>query len=108
MEFGPENAPNHFYKNFKGFIKRLNNGMGHDGIHSWFLKKASDSFLDFISLFLNACYMHCYIPDELLRGDLNPTIKDHKGNCTVSSNYRPVMQSSCILKIMEMHILQII
>lgn len=92
----------------KGFIKRLSNGIGHDGIHDSFLKRASDSFLNCISALINTCYMHCYIPSETLKGDLNPTIKDQKGNCTESSNYRPVMQSSCLLKIMEMHILQTI
>ena len=92
----------------KGFIKRLNTGMGHDGIHSSFLKRVSDKFLDNIAHFINACYTHCYIPNELLKGDINPTIKNQRGNCTDSANYRPVMQSSCLLKILEIHILDIL
>ena len=88
-------------------IHRLNPGMGHDGIHTAFLKRASDSFLKFIVCFLNACYNHCYIPGEMLNGDVNPVIKDTKGNACESSNYRPVMQSSCFLKIIEMHVLDI-
>ena len=39
---------------------------------------------------------------------MNPTIKDVKGNVTDSANYRPVMQSSCFLKIFELHILSIL
>ena len=94
-------------RSLKLLIQRLNPGMGHDGIHTNFLKRVSDSFLKVIVHFLNACYSHCYIPGELLKGDVNPVIKDVKGNTYESNNYRPVMQSSCILKILEMHILDI-
>ena len=92
----------------KNIIQRLNLGMGHDNIHSSFLKKVSDQFLNYIVCFLNACFCHCYIPGELLKGDINPTIKDAKGNCSDSGNYRPVMQSSCLLKVLEIHILDIL
>lgn len=89
-------------------IKQLSNGEGHDKIHALFLRKMSDELLLSISNFMNACYSHCCIPGELLSGDINPTIKDPKGNATESTNYRPVMQSSCILKLFEMHILDIL
>ena len=39
---------------------------------------------------------------------MNPTIKDTKGNITEASNFRPVMQSSCLLKIFEIYLLNII
>ena len=55
-----------------------------------------------------ACYGHCYFPVRLLEGDINPTIKDLKGNVSLSANYRPVMQSSLILKIFELHMLEIL
>ena len=89
-------------------IQRLNNGMGHDGIHAAFLKRASDAFLGIIVRIFNTFYNHCYISEGTLRGNVNPIIKDQKGNCTESSNYRPVMQSSCLLKLLEMHILDIL
>ena len=54
-----------------------------------------------------ACYSNCCLPVRILSGDINPTIKDAKGN-SESSNYRPVMQSSCILKLFEMHLLQLL
>ena len=92
----------------KILILRLNTGMGHDGIHTSFLKRASDTFLENIASLFNAIYSHCYVPDDMLRGNVNPTIKDLKGNCTESTNYRPVMQSSCLLKIMEKHVLDIL
>lgn len=91
----------------KKIIEKLNFGMGHDGIHSIFLKTASDSFLQFLAHFYNLCYSHCYLPEELLKGNITPIPKDNK-NVTESSNYRPVMQSSCLLKIFESHILDIL
>ena len=57
---------------------------------------------------MNSCFNHCYFPDDILKGDINPNIKDLKGNVTESSNYRPVMQSSCLLKLFEIHILSVL
>lgn len=92
----------------KKLILSLNPGVGHDGLHSLFLKKASDELLDYIVVFLNACFTHCYLPRELLKGVITPVVKDKKKNITESTNYRPVMQSSCILKIFETHVLNIL
>ena len=92
----------------RSLIERLSIGEGHDGIHTLFLRKSSDNFLCYLSKFMIACYSHCFFPHRLLKGDVNPTIKDSKGNTTLSSNYRPVMQSSCILKLFELHILDIL
>ena len=52
--------------------------------------------------------MHCYLPIEILKGEITPVIKDVKGNKNDINNYRPVMVSSSILKIIEKHILNII
>ena len=92
----------------KKLISKLNPGEGHDGIHAAFLKRASVKFLDILSRFMMACYSHCCLPVRILSSDINPTIKDAKGNSTEPSNYRPVMQSSCILKLFEMHLLQLL
>ena len=82
--------------------------MGFDSIHSKFLNFASDDFINNITYFLNACFTHCYIPQMLLKGDISPIIKNKDGNKCDSNNYRPIMQSSCILKILEMHVLEIL
>ena len=89
-------------------IKRLNVGEGHDYIHTLFLRKMSNNLLQLISSFMNACFSHCFVPESVLNGDINPTIKDAKENSTESSNYRQVMQSSNLLKLFEIHILDII
>ena len=61
-------------------IKRLNIGEGHDKIHTLFLRNMSGKLLQLLSIFMNACYSHCYTPEELLNGDIKPTVKDSKGN----------------------------
>ena len=85
---------------------KLNDGMGHDFIHSKLLKFATREFLENFTLFFNVCFYHRFIPLDLLKGEINPILKDKSGLWSDSSNYRPVMQSSCILKILESIILE--
>ena len=92
----------------KKLILNLSSGIGHDGFHSKLLRNASEKFLNIIAVFLNACFGHCYLPHGLLIGVIYPRVKDSKGNITEMSNYRPVMQSSCLLKIFEAHIINIL
>ena len=92
----------------RNLCKKLNKGIGHDSIHSSFLCKASDRFLDNVACLMNCSFSHCYIPLDILKGDINPNLKDLKGNITDSANYRPVMQSSCILKLIEIHLLSVL
>ena len=88
--------------------KNMKSGMGHDGIHTTFLCRVSDRFLESVACIMNSSFCHCIIPYDILKGDINPTIKDLKGNTTESSNYRPVMQLSCILKLFKLHILSVL
>ena len=92
----------------KKLISKLNIGCGHDGIHSNFLKHANDNFIENFTYFINLCFKHCILPVDILNGEISPIIKDKKGSKFDSSNYRPVMQSSCLLKIIELHILSVL
>lgn len=92
----------------KKIILRINSGQGHDMIHTVFLRNTSQSFLENLAHFFNACFIHCYLPGNLLKGTITPIIKDSRNNVTESSNYRPIMQSSCLLKLFELFILDII
>lgn len=107
-DHGEKMYPNISSVTLNTLINKLNDGVGHDGIHSHFLKHASHQFLRNLALLYNVCLHHCYLPLELLKGNITPVVKNTKGNITEASNYRPVMQSSCLLKIWEMIILNIL
>ena len=87
------------------YIQNLNDGIGHDGIHSSVLKNASDFFLDNVTVFLNSCLNHSFLPIDLLKGIITSILKDNNKDNSSLNNYRPVMQSSNILKIIEMYFL---
>ena len=89
-------------------IKKLNVGTGHDLIHTNILLNANSKLTDNLTAFLNCCLVHCYLPKDLLRGDISPIIKNDKMNKTDASNYRPVMQSSNLLKIFELFFVDIL
>ena len=93
---------------FREHVKNLNKGCGHDLLHSDLLCNASDDFVDILVFFINSCFQHSYFPKDLLKGDISPIIKNKKGNACDSKNYRPIMQSSNLLKIIELHILSIL
>ena len=88
-------------------LKEMDPGSGHDSIHSRLLKEGSEELIDNVVTFINACYQHYYLPYELLKGDISPIIKDNKKSKCESSNYRPIMISSSILKLIELHVLDI-
>lgn len=92
----------------KKLISPLNSGQGHDNILAVLLKSALENSLENLSYFFNACFMHCYLPHELLKGIVTLILKDYKKNSTDSCNYRPIMQSSCLLRIFELFILDIL
>ena len=54
---------------------------------------------------MNACFKHSYFPEKLLKGEILPIIKNKKDSASQSNNYRPIMQSSCLLKLFEIHLL---
>ena len=65
--------------------------------------------METLSIFVNCCLLHCYIPkDLLLKGEITPIIKDNKGDLTSSQNNRPIMLSSNISKTFEIYILEVL
>ena len=89
-------------------ILNLNDGRGHDLIHSKFLKNAGTDYLEILVKLLNACFSHGFFPRNLLHGVITPVLKNSSANSTDSDSYRPIMQSSCILKLAEMCILYVL
>ena len=58
-------------------------------------------FRDFISKLFTAMLSHTFIPKEMLKGQIKPIIKNGKVCKTKSENFRPVMNSSMLLKLFE-------
>jgi len=91
--------------NVKKSIESLNVGIGFDGIHSNHLKFLDETTIPFITELFNACLMHSYVPPELLQGVIVPRIKNKYGDKQDSKNYREVMNSSNLFKILEYSLL---
>ena len=95
------------YKNLLGIddvhsaVSRLGTGIGHDGLHSNHLKYLSKSNLEFIKMFLNTCISNAFIPDSMLIGIVKPLPKNKFGDAQNSENYREIMISTNLYKVME-------
>jgi hypothetical protein len=86
-------------------MNKLSVGNGLDMIHSGYLKHASNSLKFFLARLFSSFIGHCYMPEQMLYGEIKPTVKDKPGDKLSSDNYRPVMNSSNILKLFEYCIL---
>ena len=82
-------------------VFNLNVGMGWDRIHSNHLKYSGPVFRNFLCKLFNKFLSHQFVPRQMLGGQIRPILKNNCGSKTDSSNYRPVMNSSSLLKIFE-------
>ena len=97
----PSNSIKFTERDVKNAIAQLKTGIGFDGVHSNHLKFASEYAVSILTMFLNSCLFHNYFPSNLLEGVINPILKNKLGDKCASSNYREVMISSNIFKVME-------
>jgi len=88
-------------KDVEAAIKEINYSIGFDGIHSNNLKSCSTLFIKLIANFFSSFILHFYMPVNMLKGTIGPTVKDRYGDLRNSDNYRPVMSSSVFLKLFE-------
>jgi len=89
-------------------IDRLNNGWGNGNIHSNHLKFSGFSFRLVLSRLFSSMISHGYIPKDMLKGQIKPVIKNKNLGKDNSDNYRPVMNSSMLLKLFEYCLLPVI
>ena len=92
-------------KDVDNAIMRLKSAVGHDDIHTKLLINAGPCFRNLLCKLMNKFLSHGFLPHGMLLGKIRPTVKNSAGNKTSSSNYRPVMNSSNILKTFEYLIL---
>ena len=79
----------------------LKNGNGVEDIHSRHLKFDSELSNEFLSMFFTSSITHNHIPLNILKGIIKPVVKNAFGDLSKSDIYRPVMNSSVILKLFE-------
>lgn len=82
-------------------VKQLKPCIGFDKIHSNHLKFSSPLFEKLIANLFSSFLLHGFMSTDILRGTINPTVKDRFGNMQSSDNYRPVMSSSVFFKLFE-------
>ena len=62
-----------------------------NGIHSNHFNIKSELKNELISEMFSSFLRHCFTPNSLIGGIINPTLKDRYGNRNNSDNYRPVI-----------------
>ena len=95
-------------KQVKSVIQRLKIGLGFDGIHSNHFKFCSNIMIFYFTKFFNACIIHNYIPEKMLKGVITPRLKNKLNDVEDSNNYMEVMVSSNIFKLFEYCLLPLI
>jgi len=96
------------YKVVNDSIDRLKTGLGIDCLHSNHLKFSGKVLRNFSSRMFSAMVNHSYLPDAMLRGHIRPVVKDNKICKNLSNNYRPIMNSSMLLKTFEYALLPVL
>ena len=86
-------------------IKNLNPYCGLDDICSQHFKYGSDALKNLITIFVNCCLQHSFIPHDIASGVISPIIKDKLNDNSKVENYRPIIKSSVFLKLFESLIL---
>ena len=82
-------------------IDKLNVYNDFDGVSSYHVKYAPDILISFISEVITVAFKHTYLPSFITKGIITPIIKDKFDNISNVNNYRPIIQSSIFLKIIE-------
>ena len=88
-------------------IMTLDNGkaVGLDQLSVEHLKNSSERLLSLLSDMLSMCFIHGYLPDELMSVVLLPLVKDKNKRLSDKNNYRPIAIANVITKVLEVVIL---
>ena len=89
-------------------INPINTGIGIDGVHSNHLKFLPTNCIRLLVKFFNACIIHNDISGAMLEGYSKPSIKGKTGDIQNSDNYREVMISNNLFKMLEYALLPLL
>ena len=82
-------------------INKLNVGIGPDDVHTYHLKNSPEEFRLCLCKFYNLCTDFEYIPRRMEEGIIIPLVKNKFEDLQSSVNYRPIINSSIMLKLLE-------
>ena len=82
-------------------VNKLNVYNDFDGISNYHVKYAPDILISFLADAITAAFKHAYLPSFITKGIITPLIKDKFDDISNINNYRPIIQSSIFLKIIE-------
>ena len=72
-----------------------------DQVHSLHFEHAKSSLRNVLCKFMTKILSHTYIPLATLKGRIRPTVKSNSGTKSDSQNYRPVMNPTNFLKVLQ-------
>ena len=85
---------------------KIGKSAGPDGISAEHLKYAGPKLVVLLSLLFNAMLIHGFLPNDLMKCELIPVIKDLGGDLCSSDNYRPIAIASIVSKLFELVLLE--
>ena len=88
-------------------VSTLKNGKspGSDQLAAEHVKYAGGRVIILLSLLLNACIIHGFLPMGLMESVIVPIVKNARENISSKNNYRPIALTSTLSKIIEKLIL---
>lgn len=91
------------YAEMRDTLKDLSNSeaLGVDGLPSGAYKYAPPSLAVWLTVFVNACVSHQFIPSQVLKVIIIPLLKSKLKDPTMSANYRPIAIATILSKIIE-------
>ena len=89
---------------FKEYIHKLQWGKscGFDGLFAEHLLYSGDKLPIMLTMCLNACLSHGFLPNMMIKSIIVPVIKNKTGDVSDKSNYRPIALASVVSKLVKM------
>ena len=83
----------------------IGKAVGNDRVPAEVLRQSSHRLRTMLSLFINSCLRHCFLPKKLMSLTLIPLIKNKLKPSTDSENYRMIAIASSFSKLFELVLL---
>ncbi|XP_013148875.1 PREDICTED: RNA-directed DNA polymerase from mobile element jockey-like [Papilio polytes] len=84
-------------------IRQMKRGKspGHDSLSIEHLQHAGSHLPRVLSMFINFCIAHSYLPDALMKTIVVPIIKNNSGDASDANNYRPISLATVVAKVFD-------